>query len=233
MLALGGLEPLARAGLLADIWAIRIAGADPSGIATALTAQGRREFRVSPVAPRMLSAQIRAVQELAKIRAIKLGMVCDRASLRAIARGLARVRGFWVIDPVTRTSLGQRLSSLRPADYLALARPTVVLTPNLEEASWLVGQHLRPTIEEAEWAGQRLVSLGFGAVIVKLGRLATDVLCRRGETVLLMNSILKRRAHHRGTGCRFASALAAGLARGLPMTMAVGEAKELVRGYLR
>jgi hydroxymethylpyrimidine/phosphomethylpyrimidine kinase len=218
---------------LADVWAIRAGGAEPLGIATALTAQGDRVFQVSPVAPRLLKAQLQTLRELVHIRAVKLGMVSDRASLRAIARGLEGLPGLWVVDPVTRTSRKQRLSKLQPADYLALARRAVVLTPNLEEAGWLVGRSLgRNAIEEAEWAGHRLVDLGFGAVIVKLGRLATDVLCQRGETVLLMNSILKRRSHHRGTGCRFASALAAGLARGLPIAAAAGQAKELVRGYL-
>jgi hydroxymethylpyrimidine/phosphomethylpyrimidine kinase len=189
---------------------------------------------VSPVAPRLLRAQIRAVRERAKIRAVKLGMVCDRASLRSIESELATLRAVWVVDPVTRTSLGQRLSSLHREDYLALARRSVVLTPNLEEAGWLLGRRLkRKGTEEAEWAGRRLVELGFGAVIVKLGHLATDVLYQPSGTVWLRSSPLKRKAWHRGTGCRFASALAAALARGLPLPSAAAEAKTLVRTYLR
>src|SRR5262249_676580 len=189
------------------------------GIATALTAQGRSTFAVAAVPPSILRAQLQALSEVGRFSAIKLGVVPNRSILRDICDALSGAKAFWVIDPVTRTSAGQRLSDLRAGDYLALAGEKRVLTPNLFEAGWLLGSSVPPrTVQQAAEAGQELVQLGFAAVVVKGGHRSadvTDVVCEGNAVHLLRGSKLKRhRARHRGTGCRFASALAAALARG-------------------
>ncbi len=237
VLALSGLEPTGRAGLLADVEAIRLAGGLAAGIATALTAQGQRIFKVSPAPKAVLRAQIQAVRELAAISAVKLGMVWDREALRLILRALGDVAGYRVIDPVTKTSTGERLSTLRPGDYLAAAASNVVLTPNLGEASWLLSaEGSARTAEQAAQMGETLAGYGFAAVIVKGGHLggrAIDAVCDRSGVEFLEGRRVRRTVKARGTGCRFASALAVALARGRTMADAAHEAKELVRCYLR
>lgn len=237
VLALSGLDPSGRAGLLADVIAIREAGAQPRGIATALTSQGQRAFAVSPVPIRVLTAQLRVVLEGSRIRSVKLGMVPDAATLRALWEGLGTLKGFRVIDPVTSTSAGDRLSRLAPGDYLALASGQVILTPNLREAAWLLKNRtpLRSAVQAAA-AGRALVERGFGAVVIKGGhggRTATDVVCLPGGVVHLEGPRLPRsRTRHRGTGCRFASVLASKLALGSSIPDAASQAKELVNRYL-
>ncbi|HYR56854.1 MAG TPA: bifunctional hydroxymethylpyrimidine kinase/phosphomethylpyrimidine kinase [Myxococcaceae bacterium] len=234
VLALSGLEPTGRAGLLADLEAIRSAGGIPVGIATALTAQGARTFAVGPVPESMLRAQIQAVSELETIAAVKLGMVHQAAALRWVLRTV-KTTGFWVIDPVTRTSRGQRLSLLRPGDYLAAAAPNVVLTPNLDEAAWLLRRDVPArTAEGASRMGERLASYGFAAVIVKGGHLAgraVDVIADKSG-VQVQSGARINTGVRRGTGCRFASVLATALARGETLTAAAREAKRRVRSYL-
>jgi len=237
VLALSGFEPTGRAGLLADLEAIRSAGGVGVGIATALTAQGQRTFGVSPVPSAMLRAQLQAIGERMTISGIKLGMVRERSALFLILRALNNVAGTRVIDPVTRTSRGQRLSTLRPRDYLAAVGPNVVLTPNLEEAAWLLGDAgVARSPEQAARLAERLASHGFAAVIVKGGHLtgdAVDVLCdRAGVKYLRGPRIHRMRAAARGTGCRFASVLATALARGETIADAAREAKGRVRSYL-
>jgi hydroxymethylpyrimidine/phosphomethylpyrimidine kinase len=112
----------------------------------------------------------------------------------------------------------------------------VVLTPNLDEAAWLLGRASVDAVEEAEAAGQALVGLGFGAVLVKGGHRAegaVDVLCEPGRTRRLEGERLARPPERRGTGCRFASALACELARGGEVEAAAHRAKAHVAGYLR
>lgn len=237
VLALAGLDPSGRAGLLADLAAIRESGGSGSGIATALTAQGRSTFAVAGVPSSILRLQLRAVRELSSFRSIKLGMVPDRATLRVICAQLIGLDAFWVVDPVTRTSAGQRLSRLRADDYLALADQKRVLTPNLLEAGWLLSSSAPPrTVEQAAEAGRELVRRGFAAVVIKGGHRstdATDVLCQGDAVHYLKGPMLKRdRTRHRGTGCRFASALATSLARGRDMVQAVREAKAFVTRFL-
>ncbi|HYV47140.1 MAG TPA: bifunctional hydroxymethylpyrimidine kinase/phosphomethylpyrimidine kinase [Myxococcaceae bacterium] len=229
MLVLAGLEPEGRAGLLADVEAIRAQGAHPVAVATALTAQGERTFRAQTVPPAMLAAQMRAALELGTVHAVKVGMLPDARAVRKVrARALANVP--WVVDPVVRTSLGQRLSTLKPRDYLALAGPRVVITPNALEAAWLLGRReIAP-----ELAAERLVALGFGAAVVKGGHLrgrAVDVVADREGVARLDGPRLKVEGK-RGTGCRFASAMAARMAQGASAREAAAAAKDAVARYL-
>ena len=238
VLALAGLEPAGKAGLIADAFTIRDSGGEPLAIATALTAQGPGRFGVYRVPPNLLSKQIRALTGQFSLRAVKLGMVPDSRALRAIRAALARYQLPWVVDPVVRTSRGQTLSALRPKDYLALASRRVLLTPNALEAGWLLGRR-KPVrgLEEALEAGTQLVRQGFAAVVVKGGHLkptGTDLLCLPDAVLYLRGRKLDRSpSRQRGTGCRFASALATELAKGASIPDAVLQAKQFVESFLR
>lgn len=237
MLLLAGLEPTGRAGLLADVATVRVLGGQPVGIATALTAQGTRTFASRAVAPALLERQIAAALELGRVDAVKLGMVPGRAALRALRRALADVSARWVVDPVVRTSAGQPLSTLSARDYLALADAGVALTPNLDEAAWLLGEaDAQRDVAWAMGAAERLRGAGFGGVVVKGGHLArgaVDVVVEGERVTRLEGQRLARRAGHRGTGCRFASALAVEWARTGDLMLAATRAKAVVADYLR
>jgi hydroxymethylpyrimidine/phosphomethylpyrimidine kinase len=226
VLVCAGLEPAGRAGLLADLEAIRESGGLGLGVATSLTAQGARTFHSRPVPAAVVRRQIRALRELGgRIDAVKLGAVPTREHLRAIRLALRDFRGWWVVDPVTRTSRGQPLSTLTPREYLRLAGARVALTPNLPELVWL-GRDPRS-----------LVRLGFGAVVVKGGhaegvRITDQVVTRAGE-VRLNSRRVHRTSSKRGTGCRFASAMAVALAEGCTPSAAARRAQRKVLAYLR
>ncbi len=235
VLLLAGHEPTGRAGLLADVATVRALGGAPVAVPTAQTAQGRVTFASEPTPERLLRAQITAALELGPVGAVKLGMVPGPPSLSALREALSGVDAWWVVDPVVRTSKGEPLSLLTAKDYLGLAGPRVVLTPNLDEAAWLLGHASVGSVEEAEEAGRALVALGFGAVLVKGGHRAegaVDVLCMSGRTRRLSGERLARPPERRGTGCRFASALACELARGGELEAAAHHAKAHVARYL-
>ncbi len=213
VVAVGGWDPSGRAGVLADVATLRAAGAEAAAVVTCLTAQGRRP-RSTPLKPELVAAQLEAVSDAGPVHAVKLGVIPDRAVLEVIARWLGDTPA--VLDPVRVSSKGLTLSALKPRDFSALARKTVVLTPNRDEHAALQG--LR----------------GFGAVVVKSFAPGTDAVFLDGRVapILLKAGLLKRSPLHRGTGCRFASRLAVELAREHTVLHAARVAQRAVRKFL-
>jgi hydroxymethylpyrimidine/phosphomethylpyrimidine kinase len=231
VLVCAGFEPAGRVGLLADVEAVSASGARAYGVVTAVTAQGR-VFHAAPVRLATLRRQLRACLTDGRLGAVKLGMVPSRRHLAVVRTVLASFEGWWVVDPVVASARGERLSRLRASDYLALAARRAVLTPNLPELAWLTGTDAADPVV----AARSLVGAGFGAVVVKGGHAdgtAVDWVVSREGVLRLEGPRLRRSAHKRGTGCRFASALAGGLARGLSLEAAARRAKRVVRDYLR
>jgi hydroxymethylpyrimidine/phosphomethylpyrimidine kinase len=206
VLLIGGLDPSGRAGLLADVHTVHALGARAAAVATSLTAQGGRRYRAQPVAPALIDAQIEAV---GSVDAIKVGVVPNQAVLRVVQKWIRRLRVPAVVDPVTRTSRGETLSSLTPRDFKRLNG--VVLTPNASEAD-----------------------AARAPCVVKSVRPACDAVWPVGGLpVLLAGTVLARDPKaHRGTGCRFASALAVALARGEDLVPAAKSARRHVRRFL-
>ena len=129
-----------------------------------------------------------------------------------------------VVDPVLAASSGTPLFSGRPRELLELARGAV-LTPNLAEAEALL---------EGPADARTLLARGPAAVLLKGGHLPgppTDVLALPANTESFSAGRIPVKA--RGTGCRLASAIAAGLARGTPVREAVIDARRYVREYLQ
>lgn len=236
VLVLAGLDPSGRAGLLADAEAVRDARALPVACATAIAAQSRgRLVHLEPVGAGAIAGQIAAALEDGPLAAVKLGMLGTPAVLRAALVALkGPLAGVPVVaDPVLSTSSGGSLYQGPPQDYLELLPFVHVLTPNLPEASLLTGAPVadpEQMLQAARWLGSR----GPRAVLVKGGHLsgapadllwtAQDARWHRSDRVAAVGK--------RGTGCRLASALAAGLARGLELEEAVEAAIAYVRRYL-
>jgi hydroxymethylpyrimidine/phosphomethylpyrimidine kinase len=235
VLCAAGLEPAGRAGLLADVETVRALGGEPLGVATALTAQGKGTFGLWPSTARTLQQQVAALRELGTLHAVKFGMLPGPSALYALAHALPG-RIPWVVDPVVATSRGQLLSRLRPDDVFALAGTRSALTPNVMECAWLTGESPAQSPEQLAAQAARLVARGFGLVVAKGGHLPgrpVDVACTPKGVEFLPHPRLRRPAAVRGTGCRFASALAVALARGESPVGAARKAQQYVVGYLR
>ncbi|MGQ0507444.1 MAG: bifunctional hydroxymethylpyrimidine kinase/phosphomethylpyrimidine kinase [Myxococcaceae bacterium] len=235
VLVAAGLEPSARAGLLVDVETLRVAGVRFAGVATALTAQGEKVFRVEPVRAETVAAQVRVSVEDG-VHAVKIGLVPNARVLNALSSTLPR-NVPWVVDPVIRSSTGGQLSSLSPRYYLSFADAHVILTPNSLEAGWLLGRLAPSTEAEAAAAARDLLAKGFGAVLLKGGHLEgrpSDFVAVAGETKVwvLRGRRLTRTPAQRGTGCRFSSAVAAQLALGADLLSATRRAKDVVTRFI-
>lgn len=239
VLVLAGLDPSGGAGLLADAEAVRACAARPLCVATALTVQTTRAARrFVPVAAQLVSEAAQALLDEEDVRAVKVGMLGDAFVAEAVAALLAARPGLpVVVDPVLRASSGAELfagtAQGARAAYLRLAQ-RALLTPNLSEAAALLGLAREPRDEaEMEQAARALLQAGARAALVKGGHLVgdpVDVLATEGGVERFSAPRLQSRA--RGTGCRLSSAVAAGLACGLPLRDALLRSRALVRGYI-
>ena len=112
---------------------------------------------------------------------------------------------------------------------------SVLITPNLDEASLLVGRTLASEAD-MKTAAQELLAKGAKAVLIKGGHLAGDVvsdlLQMAGAAPHWMRAPRIATANTHGTGCTLSSAIAAHLALGLSLVDAVEAARHYVRGAL-
>jgi hydroxymethylpyrimidine/phosphomethylpyrimidine kinase len=146
-----------------------------------------------------------------------------------------------VYDPVLRSGHGSALSreGLVEAVRGALREGAVeVLTPNVPEAEALLGEALgsRGALLEA---AEALVTLGARGVLLKGGHLdgSGDAWAWRGaggvEVVWLANEVVVPGLDVHGTGCHLSTALACGLAHGLPASEAARAARAFLAARVR
>lgn len=233
-LTIAGSDSGGGAGIQADIKTFAALGVYGTSALTAITAQNTQGVRaIEMVSTPLIVSQIAAVLEDIGAGAIKTGMLGTAEVVEAVAGVLARRgAGPVVVDPVMVAKSRDRLLTddavaVMVRDLLPLA---AVLTPNAPEAEVLTGRPVT-TESEAREAARRLHDLGPQAVIVKGGHLDTrDVvdLLFDGNEFHEARGPRHATRHTHGTGCTFAAAIAAHLARGFSLV----EAFRLSRAYL-
>jgi len=236
-LTIAGSDSGGGAGVQADLKTFAALGVFGASALTALTAQNTLGVRgVHPVPAAFVLAQVEAVLEDLDVRAVKTGMLATAENVRAVA-GLAAAGRLplLVVDPVMVASSGDRLleEAAERAYVEDLLPHAAVLTPNLLEAQVLLGARIE-TLAEQHDAARALGALGPQVVVVKGGHAvrgtgdeAVDVVWDGQEVGELRAPRLDTENNH-GTGCTFASAIAAGLAQGQDAAQAVGAAKSYV-----
>ncbi len=236
VLIIAGSDSGGGAGIQADIKTVTMLDAFAASAVTALTAQNTQGvFGVLPIPPDFIRTQIEVVLDDIGADAVKTGMLHDAAVIETVAEVLAaRAASIpLVVDPVMVAKGGAPLIEPGAIEALkALLIPrAAVLTPNLPEAEILSGRTIG-NLADMRSAAEQLLALGCRAVLLKGGHLA-------GETVydVLATSAGWREwaspridsRHTHGTGCTLASAIAARLAQGVPVQIAVEQARDYVR----
>jgi len=236
LLIVGGLDPSAGAGLDADRDAARAAGVDAIEVVTARTDQDDLAVRaVGAIDPAEWLAEARAA---GRVEALKFGLLPGADAITAAA-SLAREHSprTVVVDPVVASSSGHEFldASSRASLVADLVAAGVILTPNLPEAALLAGvaeADLLASPEARVEAAATLLAAGARAVIVKGGHASEnpvrDLLLEPAAPPLWLEHPRVADAHLRGTGCRFATTLAAALAHGRPLPVAAVEAARFV-----
>jgi hydroxymethylpyrimidine/phosphomethylpyrimidine kinase len=231
---IAGSDPSGGAGVQADIKTVTALGGYAAAAITALTVQNTRGVTaVHAVAPEIIAAQIAAVMDDIGADAIKIGMIGDIATARVVEAALKRYRTVPVVlDPVLIATSGDALAGDGVALFIRdrLAPLAAVVTPNTDEAAALTGIAVADRASMIA-AGEALVALGAGAVLVKGGHLQGEtvedaLVSADGARVYSSPRIATTSTH--GTGCTLASAIATGLAQGLALPAAVKRAVDYV-----
>lgn len=235
VLVLAGLDPTGRAGLLADAEAIVLEGARPVLCATAIAAQSEKRLLLAhPLPPEAILAQVNGALSDGPVQAVKIGMVGAVSCVPLIAM---LIDGHFsgvpvVLDPVLETSRRDALFPGAPEDLVPLLERAHLVTPNLREAEALGGLAVTDVALMHE-AASRVLLLGSRAVLLKGGHLdgaPSDLLLQASGARWFRDGRIA--SSRRGTGCRLASAIAAGLACGRSLEESVGRARERLRRYL-
>jgi len=241
-LTIAGSDSGGGAGIQADLKTFAALGCFGMSAITAITAQNTLGVTgVHAIPGDMVAAQIDAVASDIGVDAAKTGMLGSAEIVEAVAAAVDRhgIRKL-VVDPVMIATSGAPLSDDATAQAMVrlLFPRALVVTPNLPEASYLLGRTISRRAE-MERAAADLIALGCPAVLLKGGHLEDDgdAALTGGLDDLLMTADGRVRVftHPRidtpnlhGTGCTLAAAIAAGLARGQALEDAVGGALDFV-----
>ena len=247
-LTIAGSDSSGGAGIQADLKTFAAFGLYGASAITAITAQSTRGIEATLALPAdLVTAQIEAVAGDLTIHATKVGMLANAAIVEAVAAAIAELDlPLVVLDPVFVSSSGERLldeDGVRAlcAELLPRAR---VVTPNIREAEALSGQRLT-SLDTAREAARRIHDMGAAAVIITGGHgrwdldagsglkaqgLLPDVvdLLFDGHSFHAFRVARVESRHTHGTGCTFASAVAAGLALGRELPDAAARAQQYV-----
>jgi hydroxymethylpyrimidine/phosphomethylpyrimidine kinase len=231
-LTIAGSDSSGGAGIQADLKTFAALGVFGASVITALTAQNTNGVSgIHPVPADFVTAQMDAVFGDLDVKAVKIGMVAQRATIDAIVAGLTRWSPRYVVlDPVMVATSGDRLLAADAVEGLRtkLIPRASLITPNLPEAAALLDEPVAISAAAIEGQGQRLLSMGCPAVLIKgghgQGAESIDYLVTGHGTITLAAPRIATKNTH-GTGCSLSSAIAAGLARGEDMETAIRHAK--------
>jgi len=236
VLTIAGSDSGAGAGIQADLKTMAAQGVYGLCAITAITAQNTRSVEKVMLLPaEMVAAQIEAVAADFSIAAVKIGMLGNAEIIDTVAETLQRlVLSRIVLDPVMVAKSGDLLLEKGAQKSLRerLFPLATVLTPNIPEAEALVGEPLQD-LSALKEAARLLKEMGPAYVLLKGGHLPL-----KGEVVDLLfdgerfyyyrgKEIITKNTH--GSGCTYASAIAAHLALGKTVPLAVKAAREYLQ----
>ncbi len=235
-LTIAGSDSGGGAGIQADLKSFAAVGVHGTSVLTCVTAQNTKAVTsIFPLPTSEIRAQMRAVLEDFDVRGAKTGMLYSAEIVGTVAEELRSTDFPLVVDPVMVATVGARLEQDDFKDALVqrlLPRASLV-TPNRHEAERLADFPVRG-LEDMEKAARAIHGLGPGAVLVKGGHVAgelVDVLFD-GTRMRQLRSFRHPKELH-GAGCTLAASVAAYLARGEALGKAVDSARRRVAsGFL-
>lgn len=241
-LTIAGSDPSGGAGMQADLKTFSALGVyGASAIVAVVDENTVGVYGVHPVPAEFVAGQIRSVIDDLGVDAVKIGMLHDSELIRTVRETLGNypdVRNI-VLDPVMVATSGDPLLLPEAIDTLRseLIPYSRIITPNLPEASLLLGEKLdhQDQLEDAAIALSK--ASGDVSVMLKAGHLEADQLvdvfynAENGKIQRLASPKLSTSNTH-GTGCTLSSAIAAYLAKGAPFDRAVPLAKEYLYGAI-
>jgi hydroxymethylpyrimidine kinase / phosphomethylpyrimidine kinase / thiamine-phosphate diphosphorylase len=234
VLTVAGSDSGGGAGIQADIKTITLLGSYAASVITALTAQNTLGVSGIHAVPALfVAAQLEAVFSDIPVDVVKTGMLFSREIIATLADKLtAYDKKLLVLDPVMVAKGGSRLIGEDDVATLVerLLPLAFLVTPNVPEAEALTGVTIVDE-ESMHRAAQLLLAMGARNVLIKGGHLpgqeSVDILFNANGSQRFSAARIATCNTH-GTGCSYASAIAAFLAQGEPLPLAVARSKQFI-----
>ncbi|MEP1932969.1 MAG: bifunctional hydroxymethylpyrimidine kinase/phosphomethylpyrimidine kinase [Roseibium sp.] len=229
------------AGIQADLKSLSANGVYGASVLTALTAQNTKGVTaIHDVPPEFVRAQMQAVFSDLEVRATKIGMLSRVDIIEEVANGLKSLStGSVVLDPVMIAASGDPLlADSAVASLISQLVPLAdVITPNLHEAARMLEVDIANDETEMFDQAKSLLDLGAKSVLLKGGHGTSNesadlYLGSDGLKLWLRETRIATNNTH-GTGCTLSSAIAAGLAKGMPLETAIKSAKSYIHAAIQ
>ncbi len=239
VLTIAGSDSGGGAGIQADLKAMSANGVYAMSVITAITAQNTEEVTdVLELPTSIIAAQLDAIFNDFDVAAVKTGMLSSTDIIKTVVKLLKpqQVKNL-VVDPVMIAKGGQALLKPDAIDTIKkeLFPLALLVTPNVHEAQQLSGIEIT-SLADARRAAKTIHQFGCANVLIKGGHLASDRatdLLYDGRFFNIYKGEFIDTPHTHGTGCTFASAIAAHIARGKTVPDAVQTAKTYLTEAIR
>ncbi|MGF7059401.1 bifunctional hydroxymethylpyrimidine kinase/phosphomethylpyrimidine kinase [Brassicibacter mesophilus] len=233
VLTIAGSDSSGGAGIQADLKTFSAHGVFGMSVITAITAQNTQGvFGVQDISVDMIERQIDAIFDDIEVHALKIGMVSQIDTIKAIARKLKKYNPQnIVLDPVMISKSGYDLLVPEAKETLIseLLPLATIATPNIPEAEVISGMSIS-NLEQMQEAAIKIHALGAKNVLIKGGHMendATDVLYKGTEFKYFKTERINTKNTH-GTGCTLSSAIASNLAKDYSIEISVANAKDYI-----
>lgn len=238
-LTIAGSAARGGAGIQADLKTFQEFDVFGTTAVTAIVAKNPRTGQgIFPQSWEAVEAQLVTIEEDIGIDAMKTGMLFTKEIIVNVTKWIQQSDILnVVVDPVMIGKMGSALlkDDAMEAMQKQLIPLATVITPNMPEASYLLGGMDLESVADLKEAARRLFEFGPKFVLVKGGRLegpAVDVLFD-GEKFYLLEAPRIDTPNTNGAGCSYSAAIAAGLAKGQTVQDAVIEAKKFITAGIR
>jgi hydroxymethylpyrimidine kinase/phosphomethylpyrimidine kinase len=229
-MTIAGSDSGGGAGVQADLKTFQALCIHGTCAITALTSQNTTGVKsVFDVPPPVIASQIDAIMADFDVRYAKTGMLSRAETVGLVADKVRQYKLKVVVDPVMAAEAGGRLLNPDAVDALRseLLPLAEVTTPNVHEASVLSGVGIKD-MDSAKEACKKIHALGVKFVVLTGGHFGgTDILYDGAKYTVFQGTLVEGGTH--GTGCTYAAALTAYLAKGETIENACDKAKQFVK----
>jgi len=234
-MTIAGSDSGGGAGIQADLKTFTAFGLYGTCAITAVTAQNTKKVEaIYEIPGEFVGKQIDAVMNDINPRVWKTGMLVNSEIINKVVDRIFKYKiKDLIVDPLMVSKSGYLLLTIDARQLLIkkLLPLTFVITPNCPEAEDLTGYKIN-TVEDMKKAAVTIHKLGTKYVVVKGGHLqdnrdSIDIIYDGNKFLELKSKRIETKNTH-GTGCTFASAIAAGIAKGNSIYIAVANAKKYI-----
>ncbi|MGA1845563.1 bifunctional hydroxymethylpyrimidine kinase/phosphomethylpyrimidine kinase [Deferribacter abyssi] len=228
VLSIAGSDGSSGAGIQADLKTFSALGVYGLTVITAITIQNTQGVKeIFPMPLKMIEKQLDILFADFKIDIVKIGMLAAADIADFVGYYLSKKQVPFILDTIFKASDG---TSLFDGSFDNLISNAFMVTPNLDEASTIAGIEIKDVNGMMEGA-KRIKEKGAKYALIKGGHLrgeeAVDILFD-GSNYEVFTSTKVKTGNTHGTGCTLSSAIAANIAKGMPVVIAVRKAKEFL-----